>query len=131
MEANHTIKSMSTSSAPSAVGPYSQGILAGKTLYISGQLPLDPETGDFASGGIEEWTHQVIKNVRAIAEAAGAGLDRVVKTTIFLTDMGNFSAVNNVYAQYFNEPLPARCAIQVAGLPKDADIEMEAIVYLP
>lgn len=126
-----TPQSVSTPRAPAAVGPYSQGIIAGKFVFISGQLPLDPETGDFVKGSIEEKTHWVIKNVKAVLEAAGTDLAHVVKTTVFLINMGDFAAVNNIYAQYFNASLPARSAVQVNALPKNADIEMEAIAILP
>ncbi len=126
-----TPQSVSTPRASAAVGPYSQGIIAGKFVFISGQLPLDPETGDFVKGSIEEKTHRVIKNVKAVLEAAGTDLAHVVKTTVFLINMGDFAAVNNIYAQYFNASLPARSAVQVDALPKNADIEMEAIAILP
>jgi len=121
---------ISTTQAPAAIGPYSQGVVAGNLLFISGQLPLDPETGEFVDGGIEEMTHQVIKSTRAIARAAGTDLGSTVKTTIFLTDLANFAAVNQVYAQYFTETLPARAVVQVAALPKGGEIEMESIVQL-
>ena len=126
-----TPQSVSTPRAPAAVGPYSQGIIAGKFVFISGQLPLDPETGDFVKGSIEGKTHRVMKNVKAVLEAAGTDLAHVVKTTVFLINMGDFAAVNNIYAQYFNASLPARSAVQVDALPKNADIEMEAIAILP
>jgi len=126
-----TPQSVSTPRAPAAVGPYSQGIIAGKFVFISGQLPLDPETGNFVKGSIEEKTHRVIKNVKAVLEVAGTDLAHVVKTTVFLINMGDFAAVNNIYAQYFNASLPARSTVQVDALPKNADIEMEAIAILP
>ena len=122
---------VSTEAAPAAIGPYSQGIACGNLLFVSGQLPIDPATGALVSGSIEEKTRQVLSNVRAIAEAAGAGLEDVVKTTVFLKDMNEFKAVNTVYAEFFPAVPPARAAIQVAALPKDADIEIEAVVYLP
>jgi len=125
-----TPQSVSTPGAPATVGPYSQGIIAGNFVFISGQLPLDPKTGDFVKGGIEEKTHRVIKNVKAVLEAAGTDLAHVVKTTVFLINMGDFASVNNIYAQYFKASLPARSAIQVDALPKNADIEMEAIAIL-
>jgi len=123
-------KAIATADAPAAIGPYSQGFACGDLLFVSGQLPLDPATGEFVAGGIEEMTHQVIKNTRAIARAAGTDLNRAVKTTIFLTDLANFAAVNEVYAQYFTETLPARAVVQVAALPKGDEIEMESIVQL-
>ncbi len=130
MSRDNSPEAVSTAKAPAAIGPYSQAVKAGELLFISGQLPVDPETGEFARGGIEERAHQCLKNLKAIAEAAGTGLDRVVKATVFLTDMADFARVNQVYAQYFTAALPARSAIQVAALPKNADIEIEAIVKL-
>ena len=121
---------ITTNQAPAAIGPYSQGVVAGNLLFISGQLPLNPETGDFVRGGIEERAHQCLKNIKAIAEAAGTGLDRAVKLTVFMTNMNDFTKINQVYAQYFNATLPARSAVQVAALPKGADIEIEAILNL-
>jgi 2-iminobutanoate/2-iminopropanoate deaminase len=121
---------LSTTQAPAAIGPYSQGIVAGNLLFISGQLPLDPGTGALAEGSIERRTHQCLKNLKAIAEAAGTSLGRAVKVTVFLTDMENFARVNQVYAQYFDRNPPARSAVQVAALPKNADIEIEAIISL-
>ena len=121
---------ITTNQAPAAIGPYSQGVVAGNLLFISGQLPLNPETGDFVRGGIEERAHQCLKNIKAIAEAAGTGLDRAVKLTVFMTNMNDFTKINQVYAQYFNATLPARSAVQVAALPKSADIEIEAIINL-
>jgi len=122
---------VATEEAPAAIGPYSQGMLCGNLLFISGQLPIDPASGELVSGSIEEKTHRVIQNIRAIAEAAGGGLEDVVKTTVFLKDMNDFGAMNSVYAEYFTETPPARAAIQVAALPKGADIEIEAIVLMP
>ena len=122
---------VSTEAAPAAIGPYSQGIVCGNLLFVSGQLPIDPASGGLVSGSIEKKTRQVLGNVRAIAEAAGAGLEDVVKTTVFLKDMKEFKAVNTVYAEFFPATPPARAAIQVAALPKDADIEIEAVVHLP
>jgi 2-iminobutanoate/2-iminopropanoate deaminase len=120
-----------TESAPAAVGPYSQGMLCGNLLFISGQLPIDPASGELIEGTIEEKTRQVLQNLRAIAEAAGAGLQDVVKTTVFLKDMNDFGAMNSVFAEYFPNTPPARAAVQVAALPKDVDIEIEAIVLMP
>ena len=116
--------------APAAIGPYSQGIAAGGFLFVSGQLPSDPQTGDFVAGDIEEKTHRCLRNIEAIARAAGTGLDRAVKLTVFLTDLKNFGRVNQVYGQYFKSVPPARSAVQVAALPKGADIEIEAIFKL-
>jgi len=130
MSVNDSPRSIATAQAPAAIGPYSQGVIAGNLLFISGQLPLDPETGKFVAGGIEEHTHQCLKNLKAIAEAAGSSLERAVKVTVFLTNMEDFACVNQVYVQYFSDNLPARSAFQVAALPKNADIEIEAIINL-
>lgn len=121
---------ISTSEAPAAIGPYSQGVKVNNFLFVSGQLPIDPSTGEFVEGGIKEKTHRVIKNLEAIAKAAGSDLAHVIKTTLFLADMNCYADVNEVYAQYFDKSLPARAVVQVAGLPRSADIEMEAIVRL-
>jgi 2-iminobutanoate/2-iminopropanoate deaminase len=120
-----------TKNAPAAIGPYSQGIVAGNMIFVAGQIPINPETGELVKGGIEEKTRQVIRNIRAIAEAAGSNLDRTLKTTVFLQNIDDFAAMNRVYAEYFTEKPPARSAIQVAALPKGADIEIEAIIALP
>jgi len=130
MEEQLAVKAVSTKAAPAAIGPYSQGVVAGDFLFISGQLALDPKSGEFIEGDISAMTHQVIRNVQAIAESAGGGLNRVVKTTIFLAEMTDFGAVNEVYAQYFKGVLPARAVVQAAALPKGGKIEMEAIVML-
>jgi 2-iminobutanoate/2-iminopropanoate deaminase len=121
---------VSTQHAPIAIGPYSQGVVAGHLLFISGQLPVDPATGAFVSGGIAEHAHQCLKNLSAIASTAGTSLDRAVKVTVFLADMANFSAVNLVYGEYFKANRPARSTLQVAALPRNADIEIEAVVSL-
>lgn len=128
MNRDDTIRAVATPSAPAAIGPYSQGVAAGGLLFVSGQLPLDPQTGEFVAGEIEAKTHQCLKNIAAIAQAAGIGLDRAVKLTVFLTDLKNFARVNEVYGQYFKAVLPARSAVQVAALPKGAEIEIEAIL---
>ncbi len=130
MKKQTSLKAVSTDAAPAAVGPYSQGVVAGDLLFISGQLALDPGTGDFIQGDISAMTHQVIKNVQAIAKAAGGALDQVVKATIYLTDMNDFAQVNQVYSHYFEGLLPARAVVQVAALPKGGKIEMEAILQL-
>ena len=121
-------KIVSTGNAPSAIGPYSQGIATDELVFTSGQLGLDPATGDFAPGGIEAQTRQSLANVKAVLEAAGCGLDKVVKTTVFLKDMNDFAAMNKVYAEFFGEGgCPARSAVQVARLPKDGLVEIEAV----
>lgn len=125
-----TKKSINTDSAPAAIGPYSQAVVAGGLLFTSGQLPIDPSNGVLVEGSIEHKAHRVFKNLSAIAEAAETSLDNAVKTTVFLADIGTFQAVNAVYAQYFKEPYPARSAFQVAALPLGADIEVEAIFQL-
>jgi 2-iminobutanoate/2-iminopropanoate deaminase len=122
--------SVSTQDAPVAIGPYSQGVATGHLLFISGQLPIDPATGAFVAGGIAEHTHQCLRNLAAIAREAGTRLDRAVKLTVFLADMNDFAAVNQVYGEYFKTNLPARSAVQAAALPRHADIEIEAIVSL-
>ena len=119
-----------TQNAPAAVGPYSQGIKTPGLVITSGQLPIDPATGEFAGGGIEGQTKQSLENVRAVLQASGLDLPDVIKTTVFLKDMNDFSAMNQVYAQYFSDgAYPARSAVQVARLPKDALVEIEAIAW--
>ncbi|HBZ6546391.1 TPA: RidA family protein [Clostridium perfringens] len=118
-----------TNKAPGAIGPYSQGIKIGDFVYTSGQIPLNPETGVMA-GSIEEQTAQSLENIKAILEAAGTSMDKVIKTTVFLSDMNDFVRMNEVYATYFTENKPARSAVEVAKLPKDAKIEIEVIATL-
>lgn len=117
-----------TDRAPAAIGTYSQAVRAGETVYLSGQIPLDPETMELVGGGVDAQIRQVFDNLAAVAEAAGGGLADVVKITVYLTDLGNFARVNEIMAQYFDEPYPARAAIGVAGLPKCAVVEMDAIL---
>ena len=122
------MKPISTSKAPAAIGPYSQGIDSGAGLvFLSGQLPIDPATGAFPEGGVLEQTRQSLLNVQAILAEAGLSLAHVVKTTVFLADMGDFAAMNGVYAQFFSEPFPARSAVAVKTLPKGALVEIECI----
>jgi 2-iminobutanoate/2-iminopropanoate deaminase len=123
-------QAISTKNAPVAIGPYSQAIKAGEFIFLSGQLGIDPETGDFVSGTVTEQTGQVFKNIRAVLAAAGSSLDRVVKTTVFLSDIADFASVNEVYARHFNEPYPARSAFAVKTLPKNALVEIEVIAVL-
>lgn len=116
-----------TDSAPKAIGPYSQAVSAGGFLFLSGQIPIDPQSGQFVSGGIAEQTEQVLKNLSAVLEAAGSGLDRVVKATVFLADMDEFAAMNGVYGKYFSSNPPARATVEVARLPRDARVEIDVI----
>jgi 2-iminobutanoate/2-iminopropanoate deaminase len=116
-----------TPAAPAPIGPYTQAIRLGSLLFVSGQTPIEPESGQMASGGIEVETRRVLENVKAILGAAGATLDDVVKTTIFLKDMNQFQAVNTVYASYFKPPYPARSTVEVSRLPRDARVEIECI----
>ncbi|MBR5019429.1 MAG: RidA family protein [Bacteroidales bacterium] len=119
---------INTDNAPAAIGPYSQAIDSGNGLvFVSGQLPIDPATGAFPEGGVQEQTRQSLTNAKAILEAAGLGLANVVKTTVFLADMGDFAAMNEIYAQFFSEPFPARSAVAVKTLPKGALVEIECI----
>ena len=119
-----------TDDAPSAIGTYSQAVRSGNLLFMSGQIPLDPATMEVVEGDFAARAHRVFQNLKAVAEAAGGSLDDAVKLTIFLTDLGNFATVNEVMAQYFNEPYPARAAVGVASLPKGVDIEAEATLAL-
>ena len=119
-----------TELAPAAIGPYSQGIKAGNTVYVSGQIPIDPATGEFAGEDIAAQTRQSLTNIREILKAAGADMSDVVKTTVLLKDIADFAAMNEVYAEFFTEPYPARAAFQAAAIPKGALIESEAIAVL-
>lgn len=121
------MKPVSTDKAPAAIGPYSQATLAGNMIFLSGQLPIDPATGAFPEGGVAEQTAQSLANVRAILEKGGFSMADVVKTTVFLADMGDFAAMNEVYRQNFSEPFPARSAVAVKTLPKGALVEIECI----
>lgn len=120
-------KVISTSKAPAAIGPYSQAIQVGNLVFASGQIPIDPATGNFVAGGVKEQARQSLTNVKAILEEAGLSLDNVVKTTVFLADMNDFADVNAVYAEFFAEPYPARSAVAVKTLPKGALVEIEVI----
>lgn len=115
-----------TKKAPAAIGPYSQGIQMKQVVVTSGQLPINPDTGGFPEG-IEEQTRQSLKNCRSVLEAVGASMENVIKTTVFLSDMNNFASMNQVYAEFFEYPFPARSAVEVARLPKDALVEIECI----
>jgi 2-iminobutanoate/2-iminopropanoate deaminase len=117
-----------TTEAPQAIGPYSQAVRAGGFVFASGQIPLDPRTGEFVAGGIAEQTEQVLRNLAAVLEAAGTSLDSVVKTTVFLADMNDFAAMNEVYGRYFSKDAPpARATVEAARLPRDARVEIEVI----
>ncbi len=120
-------KIISTSDAPAAIGPYSQAIRAGSIIYCSGQIPLDPKTGQIISGGIDAQTRRVLDNITALLKAEGLGFGNIVKTTIFLTNLGDFQTVNEVYGLYFKSQPPARSTVQVSALPKGANIEIEVI----
>lgn len=124
------MKAISTDKAPAAIGPYSQAVRTGNLVFVSGQLPIAPATGAFAEGGIKELTRQSILNAKAILEQAGTDLAHVVKTTVFLADMDDFAAMNEVYSQFFTEPFPARSAVAVKTLPKGALVEMECIAEI-
>ena len=119
-----------TENAPQAIGPYSQAIAVGKMLYASGQIPIDPQTGNIESDDIEAQTRQALNNVRGVLKAANLDFSDVVKTTVFLTDLNDFACVNSVYAEYFTTPYPARSCVQVAALPKGAKIEVEVVARL-
>ena len=118
---------IATSRAPAAIGPYSQAIRAGGLVFVSGQIPLDPETGQVVEGGIAKQAERVLDSLRAILDASGSGLERVVKTTVFLVDLGTFTEVNEVYARFFPHAPPARSTVQVAALPRGVWIEIEAV----
>lgn len=119
-----------TDTAPKAIGPYSQAIKAGGFLFVSGQIPIDPQSGQFVPGGIAEQTEQVMKNLSAVLVSAGSGLNRVVKATVFLADMDEFVAMNQVYGKYFSSDPPARATVEVARLPRDARVEIDVIAVI-
>ena len=123
-------KQVNTSSAPAAIGPYSQGVIAGNLLFVSGQIPLNPSDGSLVSDSLESQANQVFQNLRAIIQEAGTSFEHVLKLTIYLTDLANFAAVNKVMENYFNEPYPARATVEVSRLPKDVEVEIDAIVEL-
>ena len=124
------LQSISTNNAPAAIGPYSQAIMAGGFVYVSGQLPIDPSTGVFVAGGIKEQTRQSLLNAQAILREAGTDLSHVVKTTVFLSDIANFAPMNEVYAEFFAAPFPALSAVAVRDLPKNALVEIEVVAAL-
>lgn len=123
-------KEVKTDQAPKAIGPYSQGVIANGFVFCSGQIPLDPASAELNTGPIEDQARLVLKNLGAVLEAAGSSFDRVVKTTIFLQDMNDFGKVNGVYAEFFKPPFPARATVQVARLPRDARVEIEAVALV-
>jgi 2-iminobutanoate/2-iminopropanoate deaminase len=123
-------EAIATPAAPSAIGPYSQAIKAGDFLFVSGQIALDPGTGTLIDGGIQDQTHRVLQNVGAILTAAGTSFDQVVKTTVYLVDMSEFAAMNEVYGTYFPAPAPARATIQAARLPRDVRVEIDVVAYV-
>jgi 2-iminobutanoate/2-iminopropanoate deaminase len=123
-------QAVSTSAAPQAIGPYSQGIRAGSLLFVSGQVPIDPSTGNIIDGDVDAQTHRVLQNIGEILRAGGASFDNVVRTTVFLADMNDFAAMNAVYATYFSAPAPARATVQVSRLPKDARVEIDVIAAI-
>lgn len=126
-----TIDTVQTDDAPAAIGPYSQATVVDGWVYCSGQIPLDPHTGELVTGDVAVQTEQVFRNLRAVLEAAGASLDRVVKTTVFLADMGDFQAMNQIYAQNFGEHRPARATVEAGGLPRDVAVEIECVARMP
>ena len=123
-------ETISTENAPGAIGPYSQAVKAGSMVFCSGQIPIDPATGEFISSDVAEQTRQVLVNLSAVLEAAGTELNNVVKTTVFLADMNDFTAMNEVYAEFFSENKPARATVQAARLPRDARVEIECIAVI-
>ena len=121
------MESIQTDRAPQAIGPYSQAIKANGFIFASGQIPLDPATMRIVEGGVEEQTGRVLENLKSVLEAAGSSLDRVVKTTVYLADMGEFAAMNEIYARYFGATKPARATVQVARLPRDVKVEIDVV----
>ena len=118
---------ISTEKAPGAIGPYSQAVKVGGLVFVSGQIPIDPATGNFVSEDVAEQTEQVLKNLSAVLEAAGSSMAKVVKTTVFLADMNDFAVMNEIYGRYFSEMSPARATVQAARLPRDARVEIDCI----
>lgn len=130
MNAKEVLSAVHTENAPAAIGPYSQAVKANGFVYVSGQIPLDPATGDFAGADIRTQTRQCLQNLRAILTEAGSGMDKVVKTTVMLQNIGDFAAMNEVYAEAFTAPFPARAAFEVGALPKGALVEIECVAAL-
>jgi 2-iminobutanoate/2-iminopropanoate deaminase len=125
-----SIKVINTDKAPQAIGPYSQAIMVGNMVYTSGQIPLKPENGELVTENIEAQTRQVLDNLKAVLEGAGTSLKNVVKTTVFIKDMGDFAVINRIYGEYFTVPHPARSCVEVARLPRDVKVEIEAIAVI-
>ena len=125
-----TRETIKTGDAPAAIGPYSQAVRHGGAVYLSGQIPLDPATMQLVEGDIASQAHRVFRNLRAVCEAAGSGLDGIVKLNIYMLDLGHFAQVNAIMAEYFSEPYPARATVEVSGLPLGAEIEVEAVLGL-
>jgi len=125
-----SIKTVNTNKAPAAIGPYSQAIISGNTVFTSGQIPIDPATGEVVNGGIEAQTRRVLENLKAVLEAAGTSMSNVIKTTVFINDMGNFAVVNSIYGEFFSAPYPARSCVEVSKLPKGVEIEIEAVAVI-
>jgi len=123
-------ETISTEKAPGAIGPYSQAVKTGNMVFCSGQIPIDPTTGEFVSNNVAEQTHQVLINLSAVLEAAGTSLNNVVKTTVFLADMNDFTAMNEIYAEFFSDNKPARATVQAARLPRDARVEIDCIAII-
>lgn len=123
------MKQISTNNAPQAIGPYSQAIISNGLVYCSGQIPIDPSTGNIVEG-LEAQAHQVFRNVKNLLDAAGTSIDKVIKTTVFIKDMNDFAKINEIYAEYFTEPYPARSCVEVARLPKDVALETEVIAEI-
>ncbi len=123
------MKAIKTTTAPAAIGPYSQAIVSGNLIFTSGQIPVNPETGEIPSG-VELQAHQVFKNIKNLLEAAGSGIEKVIKTTVFIQSMDDFAKINEIYAEYFTEPFPARSCVEVAKLPKGVLLEVETIAEI-
>ncbi|CAH1757720.1 16126_t:CDS:2 [Entrophospora sp. SA101] len=130
MSSNNNIKAVSTNKAPSAIGPYSQAIIANDFVFVSGQIPVVPETGNIISDDIKEQTDQVLKNLSNVLQASNSSLDRLVKTTVFIKDMNDFASVNEIYSKFFTDHKPARACVEVSRLPKDVKVEIEGIALV-
>lgn len=124
-------RKIESTGAPGAIGPYSQGVAASDLLFLSGQIPMDPVTSEVVAGGIEEQTRRVLNNLKAVLESAGTDLGAVVKTTVFMTDLGEFAEMNGVYGEFFTEPYPARSTVEAAALPKGVKVEIDVVAVAP